>query len=128
MSHDVSPFTDEQWWAMCGAQMSMPVPLHAANLTVPFVYERGFGVFYVPMGYHQQAMSTLLAFQHGLNKGVDVAEKLHLALSDGTADRWLELTPGAAFRSSVGRSVKAGKKGVLTVIERRHFGEVEYVF
>lgn len=125
---DTSPFSDEQWWSMCDACMSMPVPLAQADLSKPFVYDRQYGVFYVPMGYHQTAMSVLLAFQHGLTKGVDVSEKLELRYSEGTADEWLRATPGACFRSSVGKKVQAGQRGSLSVIERRIFGEVEYLF
>jgi len=121
-------FSDERWWAMCSANMSVPVPLHLADVSQPFVYDRQYGLFYVPVGHHQLAMSTLLAWQHGCVKGLDVAEKLGLEFSDGTADRWLETTSGAAFRSSQGKKVQAGKRGALTVIERRLLGDVEYVF
>lgn len=65
---DTSPFTDEQWWAMCDAHMSLPVPLAKADLTKPFVYERRFGLFYVPFGFHHRAMSLLLAFQYDLTR------------------------------------------------------------
>jgi hypothetical protein len=37
---DTSPFTDEQWWSMCDAHMSLPVPLATADLHQPFIYER----------------------------------------------------------------------------------------
>jgi len=128
VSLDIHPFTEMQWWAMCDANMGLPVPLREADMSRPFVYERAHGVFYVPMGSHQHAMSVLLAFQHGLCKGLEVAEKLALEFSHGTADHWLESTPGAAFRSSVGKKVQAGKPGNLTVIERRRLGVVEYLF
>ena len=121
-------FSDKQWWKMDSANMSYPVPLAKADLSKPFVYDREFGVFYVPCGYHQSAMSLLLAFKHGCKDGVDVAEKLNLEYSSGTADYWLENTQGAAFRSSVGEKIQAGKKGNLTVIERRIFGDVQYIF
>ncbi len=121
-------FSDERWWAMCSANMSMPVPLHKADLTKPFVYAREFGVFYVPIGHHQLAMSTLLAWQHECVKPVDVAKKLGLRLSDETADRWLQHTPGAAFKSSQSGQVMAGRRGSLSVVERRHLGTVTYLF
>lgn len=108
--------------------MGLPVQLHGADLDKPFVYDRAYGLFYVPMGSHQHAMSILLAFQYGLCKGIEVAVHLGLKFSSATADHWLESTPGAAFRSSVGRSVQAGKPGNLTVIERRLFGAVDYLF
>lgn len=120
--------SDEMWWAMCDAHLSLPVPLAEADLSKPFVYERSRGVFYVPGGYHPSAMSILLAFQHGLTCGIDVAEKLKLEFSSGTADYWLEHTPGAAFRSSVGRCVVVGSTKGLTIQERRLFGEVKCAF
>jgi hypothetical protein len=83
---DIRPFTDEQWWSMCDAHMSLPIPLAKADLQQPFVYERRYGVFYVPSGQHQNAMSILLAFHHGLTKGIDVADRLRLDFSQGTAD------------------------------------------
>jgi len=118
---DISPFTDEQWWAMCDANMSLPEPLAKADLTKPFVYERRFGVFYVPFGYHQLAMGTLLAFQHGLTKPGQVAELLNLNLF-GTGGHWLEHTEGACFFSSVGRTFQVWNPRSLNAIERRILG------
>lgn len=125
---DTSPYTDEQWWAMCDVDMPLPIPLAKADLTRPFVYERGRGVFYVAPGRHQVAMSLLLAFQHGKVRGVEVANLLGVDFSSGTADFWLEHTPGAAFRSSVSSLVHAARPASLTAIERRAFGAVRYVF
>jgi len=126
---DTAPFSDEQWWSMCDANMSLPVPFAKADLQQPFVYERRYGVFYVPFGQHQHAMSVLLAFQHGLVKGYEVAEQLGLCFSDGTADEWLKSTPGASFRSSVGQKVQVGSRASLNALERRLIGQdVTYVF
>lgn len=121
-------FSDEQWWAMCDAHMSLPVPLAEADVTKPFVYDRRWGLFYVPFGQHQFAMSILLAFHQGSTDAIATADALGLSYSDGSADYWLEKTPGAAFRSSVGKKVQAGPRGNLTVIERRLLGELEHVF
>ncbi len=124
-------FSDRQWWSMCDAHMSLPVPLHTADLTKPFVYDRKWGLFYVPSGLHQQAMGILLAFHHGLLNGNDVAVHLGLPTRDShyAADYWLEKTPGAAFRSSVGKKkVQAGPRGNLTAMERRLLGDIEHVF
>lgn len=120
--------TDEMWWAMCDFHMAPPVALGEAELSIPFVYERKWGVFYVPMGMHQGAMSLLLAFQHGLTDGIDVGNKLGLKYSEETADYWLEHTIGAAFRSSVGKQVQVGRFKNLTVQERRLFGDACCVF
>lgn len=125
---DIAPFTEQQWWKMCDAGMSLPIPLHEADLTRPFVYDRAFGVFPVPGGKHQVAMSLLLAWQHGCSCGIDVANKLGLEFSDGTADRWLEATPGAAFLSSVGKRIQIATGRGLTLQERRLFGDFECIF
>jgi len=109
-----------------GAQI--PAPLHLADLTLPFVYDRTIGVFHCAAGRHRLAMSLLLAFRYGCDSGLEVGEKLGLDFPDDTADRWLEETPGAAFRSSVGRKVQAGKRASLTVIEKRWLGDVDYLF
>ena len=41
-----------------------------------------------------------------------------LEFSSGTADYWLEHTPGAAFRSSVGKKILVAKLSNLNVVER----------
>jgi hypothetical protein len=117
-----------QWNCLCDFHMNKPVPLEKADLGRPFVYERQYGLFYVPFGFHQSAMSFLLALQHGLDHGIEVAEKLKLKYSEGTADYWLENTPGAAFRSSVGKRIQVATGRGLTPQERRLFGDVDCVF
>lgn len=123
--HDIP---DEQWWAMCDAQLSEPVALAQADLSKPFVYDRDFGVMYCPSGYHQNAMTLLLAFANGLARQAEVGDKLGLDVPIETADRWLETRPGAAYLSAVGAKIRAGRRGGFTVIERRIFGEVDYQF
>ena len=120
--------TNRQWNQFCDFGMSDPIGLQHADLTKPFVYERRFGVFYVPGGMHQSAMSFLLALQYHRETGVDVAEQLKLQYSSGTADHWLEHTPGAAFKSSVGKRIQIATRTNLTFQERKLFGEVDEVF
>ena len=96
-----------------------------ADRTRPFIYARDYGVFYSGAGSHQIALSLLLAFQRGCEDGVEVAEKLKLEYPNATADRWLDETPGAAFRSSVGRRVQCKRRGSLTAIERRLLGALD---
>jgi hypothetical protein len=120
--------TEAMWWKMCDCQMELPIALDKADLSQPFIYERKWGVFYVPSGYHQAAMSLLLAFQHGLVSGVEVAKKLNLKHSEETADHWLEFTQGAAFRSSVGKKINVATTKNLSIHERRYFGEVLSLF
>lgn len=121
-------FTDKMWNKMVDFNMSLPVPLKKADLHKPFVYDRKFGVFYVPSGYHSMVMSLLLAWQHGFDSPVDVAHKLRLRLSGDTADHWLEHTHGAAFRSSVGKTIQIASFRNLTVMERRYFHGATCVF
>jgi hypothetical protein len=70
-------------------------------------------------------MSQLLAIALGYANGPQVAEKLGLRDSPATADHWLATRPGA-YRSSVSSKVMAGRRGQLTLIERRLLGEVHY--
>jgi hypothetical protein len=128
MNKPFPELSQRQWNQFCDFGMSDPVALQLADLTRPFVYERAYGVFYVPGGMHASAMSFLLALQHGCEHGIEVAEKLKLKYSSGTADHWLEHTPGAAFKSSVGRRIQVATGRNLTVQERRLFGELGCVF
>lgn len=121
-------FTDMMFWRMCDCHMSNPVPLESADLSRPFVYERRWGVFYVPGGYHRIAMTLLLAWQNECDCPVDVADKLGLDLSYETSDYWLQHTAGGAFRSSVGAKIQVGDTSKLTIQERRLFGDVSCVF
>lgn len=114
--------TDEMLWAMCDL-MSDPIPLVQADLTKPFIYERQWGVFYTPFGRHQAAMGLLLAWQHDCKRAAHVIEKLGIS-HDRAADYWLEHTPGAAFRSSVGKKIQVASIKGLTIQERRMFSPV----
>lgn len=119
--------TLRQFWKMCDACMSDPIELGQADIEKPFVYDRRYGFFYVPAGMHQQAMSLLLAFHHGLHSSVEVAKALKLRSSHETADHWLEHVAGTAFRSSQGKKVMAGRRGNLNALELRRLGVVDYL-
>jgi hypothetical protein len=121
-------FTSGQWQTLQDAGAGEPQPLHLADLSLPFVYYRPVGVMHCGAGKHRLAMSILLAFAQGYGSGVEVSEHLGLDFPDETADRWLEITPGAAFRSSVGRKAQAGKRTHLTMIEKRWLGDIQYLF
>lgn len=120
-------FTDQQFWKMCDARMGEPVPIAKADLSKPYVYDRKWGVFWVPMGHHQAAMSLLLAFHLGFKDGLDVAEHLGLSYSHDTADYYLEHFPGTCFMSSQSKTVKAWKKGSLSAMELRFLRPVSYL-
>ncbi|MEQ1312190.1 MULTISPECIES: hypothetical protein [Acinetobacter] len=120
--------TDQMWNAMCNAKMSLPSSIDQADLSKPFVYDRSYGVFFVPSGSHQVAMSLLLAWKNQEKNGVRVAEKLGLSYSDGTADYYLEHIQGTAFLSSVGKRICAGKKSNLNELEKEYFGIINYLF
>lgn len=114
--------SDQMFWRLCDADLSLPVPLEKADLHRPFVYERRWGVFYAPMGSHQMGMSLLLAWQRGFTRGVECANSMGLSYSSDTADYWLENTPGAAFRSSVRNKILVSRLSNLSIHERRIFG------
>lgn len=120
--------TDQQWWKMCSAQLSMPIPLGEADLNKPFIYDREYGFMYCPFGYHQTAMALLLAFAHGCKDGIEVCEKLGLEYPIEAADMWLETRPGATYKSSQSSKIRAGHKGCLNIIEKKFFRDVEYQF
>lgn len=129
---DIHPFTDEQYYQLCECNCSMPVPLHEADLTKPFVYDRKYGVFYVPSGLHQLTMATLLAFHHGLIKPLHLENKLETKSSrfgiSVAADYWLEHTQGAAFKSSVSPKIQIGRIKNINYFERRFFKDVSIIF
>jgi hypothetical protein len=125
-SHDL--FNDRQFYAMCDCCMSLPVKLCEADLLNPFVYDRRYGLFYVPSGYHRTAMSLLLAFRHNLNAGIQVAKKLNIKYSDETADYYLENIKGTAFKSSVGKSILIGSLKNLNKFEISTFDGCVSIF
>ncbi len=107
--------------------MSDPVPLAKADLSIPFVYDRTYGVFYVPFGYHQAAMATLYAWSIQRDNYTEVAIELDADSSD-LADAWLDNIEGAAFKSSMGKKIQLGHTSRLTPQERRAFSDVTVVF
>lgn len=121
---DVTKLTQIQRNGFIDLHISYPIRLSEADLSRPFVYEREYGLFYVPGGYHQAAMSLLLAIRHDCEDGIDVAEELGLEYLCGTADYWLEHVSGAAFRSAVSPVIQVATQQGLSIEERRLFGKV----
>lgn len=127
MSENIE-FTDSQWYAICNLNMSLPILLEDANLEKPFIYDRKWGVFYVPRGYHQSAMSLLLAFHYNCRTGIDVGKKLNLKYSSETADYWLENISGTAFLSSVGKKIYISSYKNLSFKEKIFFKDTIEIF
>lgn len=126
---DISPFTEDQWYRLCDANTCLPVPLKDADLTKPFVYDRKWGVFYVPQGYHNIIMATLLAFHHDELNYFAVGTKLGINMSlSNAADLWLKNTIGVAFKSSVRDYIYIGAFKNLSVFERRVFHRAIEIF
>ena len=121
--------SDEQWYAMCDAHMSSPVPLRDADTTKPFVYDRDYGLFYVPFGYHQQAMALLLTFRRGLDRAYAAAEELGFDFDPiaKLADHWLMTIPGTCYKSSQGSEAQCAKPEHLTAAELRLIGNVRFL-
>ena len=123
--------TDKIWYAMCDCNMSLPEPLEQADLSRPFVYDRKYGVFAVPSGKHQGAMSLLLAIQNGCTDSYEVAKMLGIStysVPKATADHYLKSTFGAAFRSSIGsQGVFTWTPKHLTEKEKDYFGKSTYI-
>ncbi len=117
-----SLFTDEQWNRI-GNELSMPVPLHTANLDLPFVYDRKWGVFYVSMGYHQIAMATLLTFRAGYADPYEYGRRIlkleGYSFLNEMADKYLMETEGTCFASSLEPDmIIVGKRGHLNAGEK----------
>lgn len=121
-------FTDEMRRALLMCHTCYPVALENADLSQPFVYDRKYGLFYVPMGYHQVTMSTLLAFHFGMVCGFDVAKKLNLIFACETADYWLEHIPGTAFKSSCTKNVLVAHCSNLNAHEKLFFKQITPCF
>lgn len=115
--------TQEQFWASCDSNMSRPVNLQKADLGKPFVYDREYGLFYVPSGYHASALALIYAWKKGKERAYELEIK---SLSDA-ADKLMEEYQGVAMRSSVGKTVQAFLPSSLNEEEKDFFGKITYV-
>ena len=112
--------TDRHWYKMVDSGMSRPIPLQEADLSKPFVYQRGFGVSYVNPGYHRSAMSLLYTFHKGHVGFSDMLREENFDPFDEfsqAADAWSEL-PGTAYLSSVGEEIIFHD---ISLFERKYF-------
>lgn len=119
--------TQEQFWAACDANMSDPLTLEQADLSKPFVYDREYGLFYVPCAYHQLALAQLFAWHTGFVKAYDAIDAFKMRDSSQAADKLFENFPGIAILSSVGVTVHAFNKNSLTQREKDFFGKITYM-
>lgn len=110
---------NDVWQAMCAANMDLPKALTPSRVHTPFVYDRRWGLFTVPGGYHQQAMALLWAWHQGKHRIADVIGVAGLKSTWEMADAWLEHAPCGAFRSSVGKTIQIACAQRLNSLERR---------
>lgn len=129
--------TDEMNWAMVDCYVSDPVPLNEADLSKPFVYDREWGIFYVPSGYHQSVQCMLLAWRKGYPSIIDllindpdleaeVKEKTYSSAGKYSylADKFLELQ-GTAMKSSIGDKLQVYSLKNLNFNEKAKFQHFE---
>jgi hypothetical protein len=119
--------SDERWYKLCDAGLGRSMPLDEADISKSFVYDRQYGLFYCNGGHHQQAMALLYAWTQGFDSAYDLLDELKIRDLSVLADKFIEEMEGTCFRSSVGKTVIAGKRKNLTVIEKRFFGEIKYI-
>lgn len=118
--------TDQHWYRMVDNHMGRPVPLHRADLTRSFIYDRTWGVFYCGGGSHPTALALLLAFHMGSLEPVDTAEELGVEYSAGAADYLLKNYPGTCYHSTVDAKIIAGRRGSLNPMELRLLAYYDY--
>lgn len=118
----MNELSDEQWWVVSD-YCSMPVALQSADITKPFIYVRGYGVFYVNMGHHHIMFATIYAWQKGILHAGDGLIELDMSI-DEMADALSE-QDGVAWRSSVGRDIIYASS--LNYAERSYLQTVEYI-
>ena len=131
---------DEIWWRMCDIHMGLPKPLHEADLTKGFIFDRRYGVFPVDVGYHHFAASFLVCLDHGVLKPSELTQKCLKRMGlDGPhpeliEDYYLMNQPGSAKYSTVTRrkgqklGVLTTKRGSLNALERRILREFKLDF
>ncbi len=127
-------------WEMCNQGFSFPQPIYDTNVNrdfnTGFVYCREYGFFPCSSASHQLCMSTLLAWEMGLEDYMSIDEESFEAYTGypyGTgsvarlSDIWLEMKPGRAYQSSIGSGkIYCARKGYLNHVEIDIMGMVEY--
>lgn len=115
--------TEEQRWKMVDACMGDPMPLVKFSADL-WVYDRKWGIFRVPSGFHNAAMATLAAFHQGKLNYIELIQGWREGSQD-VAERYLMETPGTCYKSSVSPTIIAGKREHLNSAERMAFRQYQ---
>lgn len=115
--------TDYTRWRMRAANMFRPLSLDEADLSIPFVHHREYGVFYVVRSYHQMVMGILLGFERVTRS---VSELFGVKPNNELREA-AEGTEGTCFKSSVKSKTLAWNQYSLSEYEKDIFGPIEYL-
>lgn len=107
--------------------ISFPVPINEHDLTGAWVYNRKYGVFEVPIGYHQAVMAFFYAWETGYEHPFDIPDIDGDYLAKA-AELYLTL-PGTAYMSGAWHKprILAGLKNNLNRNELNYFGDIDYI-
>jgi hypothetical protein len=107
-----------------------PVALAEHDLTGCWIYDREYGVFEVPIGYHECVMAYMYAWKKGYQDPFDIPDLKSVTINylAAAAEEFLSL-PGTAYMSGAWykSEIRAGKRGNLNRNELNYFGEVDYI-
>lgn len=129
--------TDEMFYKLVDYKMSEPIPLLKADLNIPFIYDRNFGVFYVDSGMHILGMALLYCWKFDCNSKRDLLIKRPELKEDMKncfgidsqyqflADKFLLESKGAAMGSSVSNYILIGNLSNLNEQEKIIFSRYE---
>lgn len=123
---------DDFWYSMSDAGMSLPVTLNDADLSIPFVYFRKYGVFYVSPENHHHAMALLLAWEMDCYDYLDIDNE-SIGIQDffscdvhSFSDYFLEHFKGTCYMSSVNNKIRAFSSKNLNSMEIDTFYPIVY--
>lgn len=124
--------SDQQFYKLVDLNVSEPIPLRKADLSLPFAYFRGFGVFYVPSGLHMVLTSYLYIWAKGFEDMESFKESIEdkdvyfkHGLHETLADKFLNEIEGSAISSSVGNHILIGTISNLNEEEKQVFSSYD---
>lgn len=130
--------TDRIWWSMCDAHMAMPIPLKEFTVgdllecKSGFVYDRRYGIFPAVPAHHAIIMSTILAWDYGEYRCINLEKHIELNRYCPTAADWasyyLEHYEGTCYISSLSTSLQLWDEAHLNDDEREVFWHFSYKF